>query len=211
MIDLLQNDYIAHFGLTGNYTVVHHTVQGNVVFHDEIACEDCKNRQKQQCDAATDEQNFKLSSNSEVEVVDIEQFFNQFDGKRAGVSSRCDLMLYSNNKIAFVDMYCGQQKFVHPYINQKGLQEGKLAKVRKQITNTIDKLCEVPSIHLKVLLYGKKVGVFACRKKQALGEGTRDEENMQVFFHPTFETDAFTLLANGFEFFTVEYPDEFVW
>jgi hypothetical protein len=108
-------------------------------------------------------------------------------------------------------MYCGQQKYVYPYIYQKGLQEGKLAKARKQITNTIDKLCEVPSIHLKVLLYGKKVGIFACRKKQPIGEGTPDEENMQIFFHPTLETEAFTLLANGFKFITVEYPDEFIW
>ncbi len=211
MIDCLQNDFTAHFGLTGTYTVVHYTAQGNVVFHDDKACEDCKKVNKQQCDNATDEQNFLLFSDSDFEVVQIEKYFNQFNGKRAGLSNRCDLMLFSDDKIAFVDMYCGQQKFIYSYINQKGLQEGKLAKARKQITNVIEKLCEVPSIHLKLLLYHKKTGVFACRKKQPVGEGTLDEENMQVFINTTAETDTHTLLTNGFEFVVVDYPDVYAW
>lgn len=211
MINVLQNDYISHFGLAGKYTLHSYPIQGNMVLNDDKSCRQCKSNNAQKCDSETNEQTFMFFSDVEVSLVEIEDFLNQFEGKRAGVKDKCDLMLYDNQNIAFVEMYCGEQKYMYPYINQKGLHEGKLAKARKQLNSTINKLSEVQSIKIKMDGYDKKTGIFACRKKSESSNGSVDEENMQVFLNTTLESKAHTLLSNNFRFVQVEYPEVYTW
>jgi len=222
MITHLQNDYIHHFGLTGtNYQVLNSVLKGHCILYDPHSCDPCLSNNGQQCDNATSKQIFVLETNENVTCVNIEDFLNQFVGKKADSKSKCDLLLYDGSKISFVDMYCGKEKFIFPHdtTHTDGRIEhkkGKLATVRQQITSTIDKLCEVPSIEKLIQTFQKKEGIFGYRGKNANKspqQETPEESNISIFIKTAemASNDLYSHLTHGFLFKTVKYPEVYVW
>lgn len=223
MIAQLQDDYIHHFGLTGtNYQVSHSVRNGHCIFFDSKSCDPCLSNNRQQCDNASSKQIFVLETSENVTCVNIEAFLNQFSGKKAGVGRKCDMLLYGGTKISFLEMFCGEEKFLYHHVttHKDGSVEqktGKLATVRQQITSTIDKLCEVPSIEEAFQTYQKKEGVFGYRRKNANSvnpqQETPEEYNINIFIKTAemSSNDLHTRLSHGFVFKTVIYPEVYVW
>lgn len=223
MITHLQDDYIHHFGLTGtNYQVLHSVLNGHLSLYDPNSCDPCISSNKQQCDNASFRQIFILETNENVTCVNIEAFLNQFSGKKAGVRRKCDMLLYGGNKISFLEMFCGEEKFLYPHITTHKDESvdqkiGKLATVRQQITSTIDKLCEVPSIEEAIQSFQKKEGIFGYRRKNANSfnpqQETPEESNMSIFVKTAevSSDDLHSNLTHGFIFKTVMYPEVYVW
>jgi hypothetical protein len=157
-----------------------------------------------------------------VTCVNIEAFLNQFSGKKAGVRRKCDMLLYGGTKISFLEMFCGEEKFLYPHVttHKDGSVEqktGKLATVRQQITSTIDKLCEVPSIEEAFQTYQNKEGIFGYRRKIANSvnpqQETPEESNISIFIKTSemSSSDLHSHLSHGFIFKTVIYPEVYVW
>lgn len=222
MINLLKEDYIQHFKLTGNnYQVKYTILKGRCILFDPKACDPCISSNKQQCDGPSFKQNFIMETKETVCCVDIESFMKQFDGTKAASLKKCDLMLFDDNKLSFLDMYCGQEKFLLPYntthhdgsIEQK---KGKLATVRQQIITTIDKLCEVPSINSILHSFSKKEGLFGYRRKNTtidVNNEATEEKNISIFIKTSevVSSDLYSLLTHGFIFKVITYPDVYVW
>ena len=223
MIDYFLDDYTQHFKLTGTtYHVQYNTLNGRCVLFDTKSCDPCIGKGKRQCDESSFKQIFLIEANCDVCCVNIEDFLNQFVGTKADSQSKCDLLLYGGTKVSFIDMYCGQEKFVFPYdtMHTDGRVEhkiGKLATVRKQISSTINKLCEVPKIEQALQSFKDKEGLFAYRRKTIHEEGSFQEESLErsinVFIRAAeaASSDLHTLLTHGFVFKTVLYPKVYVW
>ncbi len=222
MIAQLQDDYIQHFGLTGtNYKVPNSVLKGHCILYDSNSCDPCISNNRQQCDNALSKQIFILETNENVTCVNIEAFLNQFSGKKAGVRRKCDMMIYGDVKISFLEMYCGEEKYLYPHFTSHkdgNVEEkiGKLATVRQQIISTIDKLCEVPSIERAIQTFQKKEGIFGYRRKDAndkFQQETREEKNISIFIKTAEKAskDLHSRLPHGFIFKTVIYPEVYVW
>lgn len=223
MIKYLQEDYLNHFKLTRPECKVHSTaLNGLCALYDSRSCNPCISNGRQQCDANSFKQIFLLETKSPVDCVNIDEFLSQFSGTKAEPRNRCDLMLYDNSKIAFVEMYCGQEKYIHPYetTHKSGRVEkkiGKLATVRQQITVTLDKLCEVPSIESKINTFQERLGLFGFRRKngskEMLEQGQGVENNINIFIRTAEAASegGYTMLPHGFKFSVVTYPDVYVW
>ncbi len=212
MKELLLNEYPAHFGATGRYTISAVENEGTFSLNDEKACRECRGQNRQQCLEEDADMHMLLHTDHPVTIVDIELFLNQFDGKRAAIKDRCDRMLYDDSKIVLVDFYCGQQKYVDPYINSKGNQPGKLAKARLQINSTVEKICEVPAINERMSEYTIREGIFACRiKKPVIGTPILGAPSMETFLRSTPQVKGYTIIARDFKFRMLEYPTQYVW
>lgn len=223
MIKYLQEDYLKHFKLTRpGCQVISTILNGRCALYDPKSCNPCISNGSQQCDEKTFKQIFLMETNNPLVCVNIEEYLSQFAGTKAEPRKRCDLMIFDNSKIAFVDMYCGQEKYVHPHVttHKSGRVEkkiGKLATVRQQITLTLDKLCEVPSIESKMDTFQEKVGLFGYRRKngsEEMVEPGKDVVNNINIFIRTAEVSSeggYTLLPHGFKFSVVTYPEVYVW
>ena len=222
MIQHLQEDYIRHFGLTGtNYQVLNTTLNGRCILFDPNSCDPCIRDNRQQCDNELSKQIFILETSEEVTCVNIEAFLKQFSGKKAGARRKCDMMLFGDVKISFLEMYCGEEKYLFPHTtsHKDGSVEqkiGKLATVRQQIISTIDKLCEVPSIEKTIHTFQKKEGIFGYRRKNTndkTPKETPEESNISIFIKiaELSSKDLQSRLTHGFIFKTVMYPDVYVW
>ena len=216
MIKYLQEDYLKHFQLTRpGCQVISYSLNGRCELYDPKSCNPCISNRRQQCDAKSIKQIFLLETKNSLHCVKIEEYLSQFAGTKAEPRKRCDLMIYDKSKIAFVEMYCGQEKYIHPHGVEKKI--GKLATARQQITETLDKLCEVPSIESEMNTFHEKVGLFGFRRKNVSDEffdpKQNVENNMNIFIR-TAEVSSeggYTILPHGFKFSVVTYPCVYVW
>lgn len=223
MIDFFLDKYKQYFKLTGTKYCLHYfTLNGRCVFSDPKSCDPCIGKGKRLCDESSFKQIFLIETDGDIICVNIEDFMNQFVGTKADSQSKCDLMLYGETKVTFLDMYCGQEKFVLPYdtTHTNGRVEhkiGKLATVRNQIISTINKLCEVPKIEQALQSFKDKEGLFAYRSKTNHLENPSQEKplerNINIFIKAAeaASNDLHTLLTHGFVFKTVIYPEVYVW
>lgn len=82
---------------------------GLSTFADNKACTECENSGRKICD---DEVVLRLNSENPLTIVNLEDFFTQFDGNAlSSVRDKCDLMLYDNvhNRLAFCEMTCTRE------------------------------------------------------------------------------------------------------
>ena len=218
MIAVLKNDYPKAFLLQGtHYDVAYSTVSGHQSLNDPKACRECKNEGRQICTGEDEEQCMLLYSLDNLVLVQIEKFLTQFDGSKAGVKSRCDMMLYGDDKIAFVEMNCGRRNNLFPKTAMNSAKSvgdmGKMAKARQQLSETIEKLCSVPSIEQKIERFREKVALLAFRDKSNIHNQSEVEKQMSVFLSMPNRVakNRHTSLPHGFDFSMVSYPEEYQW
>ena len=85
MIATLKNEFLKYYGLTSTkYQVSSCRATGTIIKNDEKACRECKEKRVQQCNGTNEEQTFIIQSQNEIQIVDIESFLNQFNGREAG-------------------------------------------------------------------------------------------------------------------------------
>lgn len=187
---------------------------GLSTFADNKACTECESSGRKICD---DEVVLRLNSENPLTIVNLEDFFIQFDGNAlSSVRDKCDLMLYDNvhNRVAFCEMTCTREKFVQPYNNSRGHNDGKRAKAYKQLLTSIAKLAVVPEIATKICAYANKSALFAVRLKEMSNERESSVlATMQRFsdFARSIQDGATLNMGNGFTFEVVQYPTIYQW
>lgn len=190
-------------------------VSGESVFYDNRACAGCNERKTGIC---TKEEILKVSHKSPLTKVDLEKFFNQFEGRvLSSLKDKCDLLLYDSEKkrrIAFCELTCSQRRYVEPYDDTAGSHPGKRAKAWKQLKSSIDKLATVPDIASAMDRYGHKSAIFAVRYKDSFER----KSSMQISYMLKFielpnniQRGTSADIGNGFLFEVIKYPTIYRW
>ncbi len=188
---------------------------GTSAFYDNKACSECEAQRRRVCGAK--EVLRLLNHNCHIFKVELEKFFNQFDGLTlSSLKDKCDLMLYDQDKnhLAFCELTCTQSKYLEPYDNSKGRHEGKRAKAYKQLKSSIDKLATVPNIASAMNEYNNRTALFAVRcKDDTEQENSLELINIRKFTALTdsIQQDAKSDIGNGFSFEIVKYPSIYQW
>lgn len=198
--------YKEYHHLNGSYRVFAKQITGLCSLGDKKACEECPENKKI-CTNADEGVVLKLDIEVSISKVDIEQFFLQFDGTKASIRKKCDIMLYNTSNVILCDMTCTKNKYVESYTNSKGKQIGKRATAYEQIESVINALTEVPDIKNKFDDCSNKVALFALRLKDNSEQFDNVENNMMVF-ESQFENSQLCLtdMGNNFQFKTITYP-----
>lgn len=208
-MDGFEADYKKHYKVVRDVLIKERTTgPGLSLFSDNKACTECKNSGRKACD---DETVLRINSKLPLLIINIEEFFTQFDGNTlSSVKDKCDLMLYDkeHNRLAFSEMSCTQEKYVKPYDNSRGHNNGKRAKAFRQLCASIAKLMDVPEIAAKICAYNNKCALFAVRLKDAPVVKTSPLATMQKFsnFVRSIQNGAILNMGNGFTFEVVQYP-----
>ena len=173
---------------------------------DKKACEECPENKKI-CTNADEGLVLKLDIEVSISKVDIEQFFIQFDGTKASIRKKCDIMLYNTSNVILCDMTCIKNKYVESYTNSKGKQIGKRVMAYEQMNSVIDALTEVPNIKSRLDDCSNKVALFALRLKDDTRRLDDVGNNMKIFSADFANSQtSITDMGNGFRFRTVTYP-----
>ncbi len=211
MKNLLENEFTDQYEMTGKkHPVSFSTVVGNVSCCDEISCKQCIPFFYSNCGHET----FLLYSESELMILKIEEFINSFK-KLSG--NRCDLMLYDNQKVVLLDMYCGMSNYVDSHYTDGELVKGKRAKVREQITATIDLLYSVSAIAAHLDGIEEKQGIFGCRLKDEemfLNIPKVVKSSAEAFMATAMamrKRKISTPLSHNFSYRMVQYPTRYEW
>jgi len=177
---------------------------------DQKSCEDCKKNTRyfyNSCD--TDKYFVSLhKSNVCVKSICLEDIF-QKTGKIPELQKGgcCDLLLYSDNKVALVEMTCGRQKYVG----------GKRAKAYQQLRDSVCKLRKSDAISKKLDSYDERLALFSFRKKLFAVEKNYSDDTvllqMKSFskMSDKLALNSSTDMNNGFVFQIQEYPKVKEW
>lgn len=194
--------------------------QGSVELSDVKACTDCLSLrpQRMQCNRV----NLRINtSSSPIDVVDFENYMNQFDHTRAEIRDRCDYILVdgtsNHSKIAFCDLTCSEAKYVNP--NQGKYPLGKRAKAANQMRKSLESLLQEPSLAHYILTFPEKVCLFGWRDYDVpdiTPQRGNSVRNMLAFMNtPSAKSE--TLSMNGliighhFRFVQTKYPTIYQW
>lgn len=211
MKDILQSDFSKGYGLTRQVPLLYSEYSGSFSLKDSKACAVCEEPYRPSCDETV----LTVKVCSEITKIDFEAFINGFQGKIGG--GRCDYLLYSDYKIALVELTCIKPKYLGPHLKDGQKVEGKQERAYKQIKDSIDKLIQVPSLKEKVDSYPNKVGLFGYRAKSVapfMGDVDDVAKRIEDFMKVTFEIDSLNLstdMGNGFQFMKVGYPNMYDW
>lgn len=144
--------------------------------------------------------------------VDIESFFRQMNGLKAAEGLCCDFLFADGvRKIVFCDLTCSLRKYILPFRNSRGYQQGKRAKAYHQISSTIDKLMAVPNVAQYIHQMPLKIGLFAERDKDSATSDVAIKNMMLMMPDYSMENHLSTDMGNGFQFVTVHYPQAYQW
>lgn len=208
-------EYKGHYKAIRNVVVDSVTKEAGISsFADNKACAECEVAGKKIC---KDKTVLMVNSRCRFTVVELERFFDQFDGTSlAAVKDKCDLMLYDEEycRLAFCEMTCTQEKYILPYKNSRGHNDGKRAKAYNQLKSSICKLAAVPGISSKMDLYRERSALFAVRlKNESEGESTSTQMMAHRFSRlaRSIQDGAKLNMGNGFTFEVVQYPRAFQW
>lgn len=156
-----------------------------------------------------------------IEVVRFEEFIQQF--RKLQNTQRCDLIMadagMERNKIVFCDLCCYEEKYVEP--NTGYYPEGKRAKARQQMKQSIEILIRESTTAVNLLTYANKVCLFAWRNKNWSSTSSPQRGNVLANMSAFTRVPSTTVQQmqweeniteqHGFTFWQVVYPSEYVW
>lgn len=163
------------------------------------------------------------NNNKEITVVEFEKYINQFPARIITSKKRCDLLMtddISHNKIVFCDLCCYNERYIGP---NAGIfcPEGKRAKARQQMEESIELFMDINVLNQFVLTYPEKVCLFAYREYNTLDQPVsaqrgNAESNMQAMITTAstmsdqfiFEND---IMNHNFTFVQIKYPSVYKW
>lgn len=191
-----------------NMEVRQHTA--DFVLTDDKACMQCESR-----GMSCDEKVVALYSvnNAEVKTYDIETYlttYAKFYQKAKGC--RCDYLHIDTSKKHFVlnELTCSAEKYVDPFENSKGLQDGKREKARKQMNTVIELMMEVEELKAYIHSYAQNIGLFSWKIPESKANDA--ERAMNLFMQPQQTVGNITILSSidgGFKFMQQIYPSQF--
>jgi len=125
-----------------------------------------------------------------ISILEWEKYVSQFNGIRAGEGKRCDILITDNQlQIVFCELTETDPLFIEPHTNSYGDQPGKRATAVLQITNSINKVLQVPELSKIINGIKTKTGLFACRYPKPIVESLINR-SFELFNEPL------TLISN---------------
>lgn len=219
MKELLEDFFGKHYKSTKRAIAESRFLQGNIELSDSKACDDCR-RHSYEIEVKCNKVVLKCNSSEHIiEVVELENFINQFAHLKALPSRRkCDLLLVGDDKIVFCDMSCTKAVYIDPYLmNDQTPKMGKRIIAMEQITSSVGLLMQVPQIASEIKNKKDKIALFAYRKKSESAGDDFDKSvshNINAFNvmgNIVFQEPMFTDIGNDFFFTEICYPNTYIW
>jgi len=210
MKNLLENDFVRHYGKEGGkYHLSQDTIQGSIALHDPIACGQCLNFFRSQCQHET----LKIRTTNHVNVANYEEFVNLL-----GIAGeKCDILIYDSTKLVLLDLTCSMEHYLgEHYVNGISVQ-GKRMKARNQIAKSIEQLYAVQTLADRIDAYLEKEAILAFRvKDEDLFRNVPKiiERSERVWMAMARQNENRQLkmpMPHGFNFLMVRYPKEYQW
>jgi hypothetical protein len=135
MKNLLEKDFISHYGLTAKVTV-------NVVSTNDADFERVD-------DAGGGAAKYSNPNNKEVNVINYEKFINSLPVSFQQGREKCDLIVYTSDLSFFLlnELTKTQPQYVSDFTQRGGTQRiGKRNKAISQLIQTLADICVVPNI-----------------------------------------------------------------
>lgn len=190
---------------------------GKFSCRDEKACATCSIKTPIQAKNCSDGVLICDAGQEDVDVIEFEKFIDNYNRLKSIPSkSRCDLLMTSKNKIVFCDMTCSNPKYIDTFTRSDGsVHMGKRYEARKQIENSIKLLMPIPEIGCVIKNKSDKIALFAYREKPTELKDAFDREvtsGIRALCKENKDKDQmFSVMANGFLFTEVSYPDVYRW
>ena len=177
---------------------------------DDIACEQCK-KNGMECD---EKETAKFSvRNTVVHSFDLENYLMEYARHyQLARSCKCDFLHVDVLYKYFVlnELTCSIEKYVDPYTNSKGTQDGKREHARKQLNNVINLLIQVDDLKTFIATFSEKIGLFSWRIPSS--QTNAAEKAMNLFMQPQQLVGNITIISEmnqGFKFVQQIYPYSF--
>ena len=178
---------------------------------DEKACCKCQDTSNTSCGEKAVAK-FKVKD-TVVLSYGLEDYLLAYGRYKKAQGSKCDFLHIDAQEKRFVlnELTCSIEKYVDPFTNTKGSQEGKRAHAKKQMVNVIQLFAELPSLKDYMLSFLERIALFSWRIP---GEPiNKAEESMATFLQPQQWVSNITLLESmphDFKFIQQIYPSTFV-
>lgn len=220
MRELLESYFGQHYRSTKRVSVTCRKCCGKFVSVDLKACLNCNNAIPEggaSCDKVVLICN---SSDKEVEKIELESFLDNYAKLQALQKiGRCDLLFVGDDKIVFCDMTCSRSKYIEMFNRKDGtVQMGKRNIARKQLTDSISLLMNVPEIAGEISVKSQKVALFAYREKESELNDDLDKmtlRRMRSFIgidrSGAIDNLMYSDIDYGFHFAEVKYPQIYIW
>ena len=215
---LLSHRFPSEFGLSlDDVSLPLREEKDTFVLSDNKACIECKKRRADRI--SCDEEILKIRSSSAVAVLAFEKYMSQYIGTKLKVKDVCDYLLFdesvNHHKIAFCDLTCSAAEWVEP--NSGKYPEGKRAKAKTQMLQSLEYLLQEPLLAGNVLTYVERVCLFGWREygrpEEMADKPVRNSvtNNLQVFGKtPSSMAKQLTypknIIGHDFFFVQVKYP-----
>jgi hypothetical protein len=159
---LLVKDFIEHYNNSKNLPVV---------INLEIRCtreEHFSLKDDDKLIYATDEgvAKFLNPDRREVVVLNYEKFKNSLPSRVSNQLSKgkCDVLLYSKDYFLLNELTDTQKRYIDPYNNLKGFQDGKLAKAQQQLEQSLQDLINVPKLNQCIQMFAVRRCCFFSKQ-----------------------------------------------
>lgn len=178
---------------------------------DTVACRACGDR-NMHC-GNQEVARFSMTGDNEVISVGIEEYLMEYAKHyKKAQGCKCDYLHYDNGgtRVVLNELTCSQEKFVNPYQNQMGRQDGKRIHAMKQMDNVVGLLMEVPNIAALVNGFTDKHCLFSWRIPER--DVNVAEQAMNAFMAPQRNVANITIMNpmnSGFLFVQQIYPCEY--
>jgi hypothetical protein len=183
----------------------------SLTLSDTVACKACGERNRH-C-GNEEVARFSMTGDNEVMSVAIEEYLMAYAKHyQKAQGCKCDYLHYDNGgtRVVLNELTCSQEKFVNPYQNQMGRQDGKRIHAMKQMDNVVGLLMEVPNIAALVNGFTDKHCLFSWRIPER--NVNVAEQAMNAFMAPQRNVANITIMNpmnSGFLFVQQIYPCEY--
>lgn len=179
--------------------------------YDAIACKACGDK-NMHC-GNEEVAKFSVTGDNEVVSIAIEEYLMAYAKHyKKAQGCKCDYLHYDNGGTRMVlnELTCSQEKYVNPFQNQRGRQDGKRIHTMTQMGNILELLMEVPDIEAFVNGFTIKHCLFSWRIPER--KVNIAERAMNAFMAPQRNVANITIMtpmSSGFLFVQQIYPCEY--
>lgn len=177
---------------------------------DEKACHECMLKGF----GCTDKSVARFSiKETAVFTYSLEEYLLAYCRYKKAQGCKCDFLHIDAQEKRFVlnELTCSAEKYVNPFSNTKGLQDGKRIHAKNQMTNVIQLFSELVSFKEYVSTFSERIALFSWRIP---GEPVNEaEKSMSVFLQPQQLVSDITVMDTmdyEFKFVQQIYPSVFV-
>lgn len=213
MKQLLENDLLINKRRQLGHLVRQSVFTDKMLIGDAVACRQCPPFFSRNCDKKV----FVVDTHTPINMIEYEEYINRsFAGSH---KQCCDMILYDGDKIVFVDMTCSDETLLQAHFRDGNVVQGKRAKCRAQIQDSLDFLYVVPPIASYIGAKTTKRAILAYRVKDItpfneieVEEHLSKSEKVWLSLMQEYEQRNLSIpMEHGFVYQSVKYPIPYQW